>query len=71
MRWQDVEKVVIELSPDQYNELYSLVNKARGERMRPAAKVLTSLEKNAVAWHGEEQRLAEDFGLDRYGVGKS
>jgi hypothetical protein len=71
MKWKDVEKVVIELSPDEYNELYSVVNKARGERMRPAAKVLRSLEKNAVAWRGEEQRLAEDFGLDRYGVEQS
>lgn len=68
MKWKDVERVVIELSPDEYNDLREVVSKARNENIRPAVKVQRSLEKNAVAWRGEERRLAEDFGLERYGI---
>jgi hypothetical protein len=69
MKWKDVERVVIELTPDEYTALYMVVAKARQENIRPAVKASKALERHAIAWQGDEPQYVRSFDVrERYGI---
>lgn len=61
MKWKDVERLVVELSPDEYNDLRSVVSQARAANIGPAVRVEKCLEDKTVAWRGDEQRPVREL----------